>query len=70
MFITLLFGRYILKLNFLRLLGALTGSMTSTPALSSIEPLTKTNAPQVAYATVYPLALILIIIMSQIIILF
>ncbi len=70
MFITLLFGRYVLKLNFLRLLGALTGSMTSTPALSAIEPLTKTNAPQVAYATVYPIALILIIIVSQLIILF
>jgi putative transport protein len=69
MFTTLIFGRYILKLNFLRLLGALTGSMTSTPALSAIEPLTKTNAPQVAYATVYPIALILIILVSQIIIL-
>lgn len=70
MLITLITGRYVLKLNFLRLLGALTGSMTSTPALSAIEPLTKTNAPQVAYATVYPIALILIIIVSQLIILF
>jgi len=70
MFITLFVGRYFLKLNFLRLLGGLSGSMTSTPALSVIEPLTKTNAPQVAYATVYPIALILIIIVSQIIILF
>lgn len=70
MFISLIFGRYILKLNFLRLLGALTGSMTSTPALTAIEPLTKTNAPQVAYATVYPIAVILIIIVSQIIVLF
>jgi len=70
MFITLVFGKYVLKLNFLRLLGGLTGSMTSTPALSAIEPLTKTNAPQVAYATVYPLALILIIIVSQLIMLF
>lgn len=70
MFITLFIGKYLFKLNFLSLLGALTGSMTSTPALSAIEPLTKTNAPQVAYATVYPLALIIIIIMSQIIILF
>lgn len=69
MFTTLIFGRYILKLNFFRLLGALTGSMASTPALSAIEPLTKTNAPQVAYATVYPIALILIILVSQIIIL-
>lgn len=70
MFITLAIGRYVLNLNFLSLLGGLTGSMTSTPALSSIEPLTKTNAPQIAYATVYPIALILIIIVSQIIILF
>lgn len=70
MFITLFFGKHVLKLNFLRLLGALTGSMTSTPALSAIESLTKTNAPQVAYATVYPIALILIIIVSQLIILF
>ncbi|MCB2197265.1 MAG: transporter [Bacteroidetes bacterium] len=70
MFITLFVGKYILQLNFLRLLGGLTGSMTSTPALSSIESLTKTNAPQVAYATVYPLALILIIVISQLIILF
>lgn len=70
MFITLIVGRYMLKINFLRLLGGLTGSMTSTPALSSIEPLTKTNAPQVAYATIYPLALILIIIVSQLLVLF
>jgi putative transport protein len=70
MFITLLVGKYLFKLNFLSLLGALTGSMTSTPALSAIEPLTKTNAPQIAYATVYPFALIIIIILSQIIILF
>jgi len=67
MFITLFVGRYLLKLNFLRLLGGLTGSMTSTPALSAIEPLTKSNAPQVSYATVYPIALILIIIVSQLI---
>jgi len=66
MFIAVLVGSKIFKLNFLTLLGALTGSMTSTPALSAIEPLTKTNAPQVAYATVYPFALVLIIIASQI----
>ena len=70
MFIVLYFGKFILKINFLRLLGALTGSMTSTPALSAIEPLTKTNAPQVTYAMIYPIALIIIIITSQIITLF
>lgn len=70
MFIVFIVGKYILKINFLRLLGALTGSMTSTPALSAIEPLTKTNAPQVTYAMVYPMALIIIIITSQLITLF
>ncbi|HSH52042.1 MAG TPA: TrkA C-terminal domain-containing protein [Bacteroidales bacterium] len=70
MFMVLIVGKYILKINFLRLLGALTGSMTSTPALSAIEPITKTNAPQVTYAMIYPIALIIIIITSQIITLF
>ncbi|MFP4025910.1 MAG: aspartate:alanine exchanger family transporter [Thiohalospira sp.] len=70
MFIVLYVGKFILKINFLRLLGALTGSMTSTPALSAIEPLTKTNAPQVTYAMIYPIALIIIILTSQIITLF
>ncbi|MEE4198034.1 MAG: TrkA C-terminal domain-containing protein [Bacteroidales bacterium] len=70
MFSVLVVGKYLLKINFLRLLGALTGSMTSTPALSAIEPLTKTNAPQVTYAMVYPMALIIIIITSQLITLF
>ena len=70
MFIVLYVGKYLLKINFLRLLGALTGSMTSTPALSAIEPITKTNAPQVTYAMIYPIALIIIIITSQLITLF
>lgn len=70
MFTVLYIGKFIFKINFLRLLGALTGSMTSTPALSAIENLTKTNAPQVTYALVYPMALIIIIITSQIITLF
>jgi putative transport protein len=61
-----LVGKYIFKLNFLTLLGGLTGSMTSTPALSAVEPMTDTNAPQDAYATIYPFAVVLIIIFSQI----
>jgi putative transport protein len=58
-------GYYVLKMNFLSLIGSLTGSMTSTPALSAVEPMTDTNAPQIAYATVYPFALVLLIIVSQ-----
>ncbi|MGM0565421.1 MAG: aspartate:alanine exchanger family transporter [Bacteroidota bacterium] len=65
MFLAVVYGRYVLKMNFLTLIGGLVGAMTSTPALSALEPLTKSNAPQVAYATVYPFALVLLIIVNQ-----
>ncbi|WP_196888057.1 aspartate:alanine exchanger family transporter [Aureivirga sp. CE67] len=67
MFLAVIIGRYILKINFLSLLGALTGGMTSTPGLSAITSLTKTNAPPVAYATVYPFAMVILIICTKII---
>ncbi len=66
MVITMVVGHYILKINFLVLLGALTGAMTSTPALSALDPMTDSNGPKIAYAAVYPFALVLIIICSQI----
>ncbi len=65
MLIAMVVGRFFLGINFLVLLGALTGSMTSTPALSAIEPMTDSNGPKIAYATVYPFALVLIIICCQ-----
>jgi putative transport protein len=65
MVLTITLGYCLLKMNFLSLIGSLTGSMTSTPALSAVEPMTGTNAPQIAYATVYPFALVLLIIVSQ-----
>jgi len=65
MFISTIVGLFLFKFNFLTLIGALTGAMTSTPALSAIEPMTDSNAPKIAYATVYPFALVLIIICSQ-----
>jgi len=66
MLLTMFIGHYLLKINFLVLLGALTGAMTSTPALSAVEPMTDSNGPKIAYAAVYPFALVLIIICSQI----
>ncbi len=66
MLVTMAIGHYFLKTNFLVLIGALTGSMTSTPALSAVEPMTDSNGPKIAYATVYPFALVIIIICSQI----
>ncbi len=59
-------ARVIFKVNVLSMLGALTGSMTSTPGLAAVDPMTETNAPSIAYATVYPVAMVLLIICVQI----
>jgi len=61
-------GKFILKLNLLTLLGGLTGSMTSTPALSAVEGISETDAIQSAYATVYPIALVVMIVLSQLLV--
>lgn len=56
----------IFRVNLLSLFGTITGSMTSTPGLAAIDPVTESNAPQVAYATVYPVAMVLLIIFVHI----
>lgn len=60
-------GSLLFKMDVLSFLGALTGGMTSTPGLGSAMSMTKTNAPGVAYATIYPIALVLMIVGVQII---
>jgi len=66
MILTALTGRFFLKINFLSVLGALTGGMTSTPGLSATDSMTESEAPQLAYATVYPFSLVLIIVVAEI----
>lgn len=67
MLIMTLIAYFVYKMNFVVLLGVLTGAMTSTPGLAAVDSMTESNAPQVSYATVYPIALVLIIFVSQII---
>jgi len=62
-----LFAKYFLKIDVLQLLGALTGGMTSTPGLAAASSMTKTNSPSLSYATIYPIAMILVIVFVQII---
>ncbi len=62
-----LVARFVYNMNFVVLLGVLTGAMTSTPGLAAVDSMTESNAPQVSYATVYPIALVMIILISQII---
>jgi len=58
-------AHFVFNINILSMLGALTGSMTSTPGLAALDPMTDTNAPSIAYATVYPVAMVLLIICVQ-----
>ena len=57
---------YFMKsLNILTLLGTITGSMTSTPGLAAVDSMTDSNAAAIAYATVYPVAMVLLVICVQ-----
>ena len=67
MIIATVVAKFVFKMNILFLLGALTGGMTSTPGLAACDSMTKTNIPTVAYATVYPIALVMLIVVIQII---
>ncbi len=64
-----LIGRAFLKLNFMRLCGLLAGSMTDPPALVFANSIARSDAPSVAYATVYPLTMLLRILVVQIMVL-
>ena len=50
------FGYVVLKMNPALLLGAITGSMTSTPALKTINELTNSSIPALGYAGTYTFA--------------
>jgi putative transport protein len=51
-----LYGSLVLKMNPALLLGALTGAMTSTPALKSLNEMTGSAVPAVGYAGTYTFA--------------
>ena len=61
-----IFARVVLKLNFMDLSGLLAGSMTDPPALAFASNVANSDAPTVAYATVYPLTTLLRILSAQV----
>ena len=63
-----LFARFIFKLNFTTISGLLAGSMTDPPALAFAHTISASDAPLVAYATVYPLSMLLRIFTVQILV--
>ncbi len=56
------------KLNYAELCGLLAGSMTDPPALAFAQQTTASDAPAVAYATVYPLVMLLRVFTAQLIV--
>jgi putative transport protein len=63
-------GRLFLKINYVALCGLLAGSMTDPPALQFANQMTAGEAPSVAYATVYPLTMLLRVVTAQLLVLF
>jgi putative transport protein len=59
-------AHFIFKMDFAAMSGLLAGSMTDPPALAFAHAICKSDAPLVAYATVYPLAMLLRILAAQI----
>lgn len=57
------------KINYLKICGAISGAMTDPPALEFANALAPVHAQSMAYATVYPLAMFLRILLAQTLIL-
>ena len=67
MLVAVIVGLFVFKINILDLLGTITGGMTSTPGLAAADSMTDSNIPSVAYATVYPIAMVFLILIIQVI---
>lgn len=61
-----LFCRVGLKMNIVSLMGLVSGATTCSPALAVAASRTETNLPQIAYATVFPFAMIFMMVCTQV----
>ncbi|WP_353858467.1 putative transporter [Azospirillum formosense] len=67
--LTGLLARGVMKLNFLSVCGVLAGAQTNPPGLAYANAVVASEAPALAYATVYPLAMCLRILAPQLLVL-
>lgn len=68
LFIGYYIARTFLKMELAETLGCICGSQTSTPALGAITSQTDSQDPVIAYSTAYPVALILMTIVAQLLV--
>jgi putative transport protein len=64
-----IWSRVVEKMNFVTLCGLLAGGTTNPPALNFATNLCHSDAPSLAYATVYPLTTLLRILVAQVLVL-
>jgi putative transport protein len=65
-----LLARMVLKMNFINLCGLMAGSQTDPPALAFAHAMCGSEDPSIAYASVYPLTMVLRIAAAQLLVLF
>jgi len=63
-------ARLVYRLNFVSLCGVLAGSMTDPPALAYANAMVGSDAPSMAYASVYPLTMLLRVVSAQVLVQF
>lgn len=63
-------ARWRYKMNYLTIIGMLSGNYTDPPALAYANKVANNDAPAVAYSTVYPLTMFMRVIVAQLMILF
>lgn len=68
MLVGFIFAKFVLRLNLLNNLGSICGGMTSTPALGTLISTAGTEKVAGAYASTYPIALVAVVAVSQILI--
>jgi putative transport protein len=64
-----IFAKFVLKMKLLDSLGAISGGRTSTPALGALINSSGTEDVGAPYAAAYPVALVLVVIVSEVLIL-
>lgn len=64
-----IYARWRYKVNYLTLIGMMSGNYTDPPALAYSNKVANNDAPAVAYSTVYPLTMFMRVIVAQVMIL-
>ena len=70
MIVGFILAKFVFKLSIFNNLGSITGGMTSTPALGALISTAGTDDVASAYAATYPVALILVVLASKLIVMF